>query len=76
MKSEIDSRKKRVHCEGLGSRGNGEVILKGYEVSLMQDSGDLLQSLVLIANNTVYLKFAKRVDLMLRALTTHTQKLQ
>ena len=47
---------------------SGSLFISGQH---KKSSGDLLYSIVPIANNIVYLKFAERVDLMLSVLTTH-----
>ena len=47
-------------------RGNGEILVKGYKLPVIRltGSGDLMCSLLIIANNTeIHLKFATRVNL-------------
>lgn len=54
---------------GTGKRGNGEVTVKGHRVIVTQQVLELaVQDIVPIANNTVYLKFATKLNLMSRFL--------
>ena len=51
---------------GAGGGRNGEMLVKLYKVSVMQDEyvlGNLMYSMVTVVSNIVYWKFAKRVNL-------------
>ena len=56
-------------CQALGSRGNREMLIKGYKLPALS-SEDLIYSTVTIDNNTVLYKVAERLDLNVCTTTT------
>ena len=55
-----------VMVTGTRDRGIMEIMVRGYKLSVIRgiNSGDLMHSIVIIANNTVlFLEVAKRLDL-------------
>ena len=54
-------------CQGLGEEGIGKLLFNGYRVSVKQDKKnfeDLLHINIHIVNNTIHLKYVKRVNFM------------